>query len=317
MGIGALRADKHARKTFFAAFIVGLIVAMAVAYYDRRCVRPRRALYELLGACRDASMEELTNRYYKRLKEPEVAVNGKLVNEMVLAHRVLTSPESSNRYHDEGGEEPLVTASLLPKGASVVNQSDMGWSEEEALARVEHFTDVVPFKLMQEYDAHLRNNAGWSFAGVSNPDDAQTQRREARFWYKPLLLPQGKAHDSLTRRLWDEYFVPLLGNKYDIIRAYANGQTYGIDGSPHRDSTPSPPHFTFLFFPHSLISKGSTDMGGESVFFTDAGNVAKVVPMRANSAVLFPGALKHCGRAPSATSQDLRISVAFKLILKN
>eukprot|EP00747_Dinoflagellata_sp_TGD_P081270 gnl/TRDRNA2_/TRDRNA2_161227_c0_seq3.p2 gnl/TRDRNA2_/TRDRNA2_161227_c0~~gnl/TRDRNA2_/TRDRNA2_161227_c0_seq3.p2 ORF type:complete len:227 (+),score=31.25 gnl/TRDRNA2_/TRDRNA2_161227_c0_seq3:171-851(+) len=179
--------------------------------------------------------------------------------------------------------------------------------------------------------------SGWYFKGASNEAARPGHLPEPRFWFMPLLLPDGGADDKLTRELWELHLQPLLrpsGRNFNITRAYANGQLHGTDGSPHRDASPTPPHFTLLYYPHDMrhgsrrqqagfggnasagTSPASRDAGGETVFFHgETGRTLAVIPMRANSAVLFPGSLVHAGRAPAVNSPtELRVTVAFKLI---
>merc|ERR1712060_777948 len=124
---------------------------------------------------------------------------------------------------------------------------------------------------------------------------------------------------GFARRLWERHIAPRLPGKFRLLRAYANGELYGTDGSPHVDALTSPPHFTLLYYPHDFDSKsrlgtGGFDHGGETMFFDEAGGLLKVVPMQSNSAVFFSSNVLHSGRAPSVLSFDLRITVAFKLL---
>lgn len=131
--------------------------------------------------------------------------------------------------------------------------------------------------------------------------------------------------DDLTVRLWEEYLVPRLRTalelqgRFEILRAYANGQLFGLDGSPHKDAETSPPHFTLLYYPHGLTvdAAGGTavDTGGETVFFSNhTGRPIAAHPVRSNRAVLFPSSLLHAGRATASQSRELRVTVAFKLV---
>lgn len=134
----------------------------------------------------------------------------------------------------------------------------------------------------------------------------------------------GGIEEPLAQRLWEQHLRPLLKGRFSVLRAYANGQMFSTDGSPHRDACPSPPHYTLLYYTHSLgfmpndtkKSHDAQDHQGDTLFFgSSRGQVLAAMPTIENSAILFPGCLLHAGLAPAARAgiDEFRLTVAFKL----
>jgi SM-20-related protein len=94
-----------------------------------------------------------------------------------------------------------------------------------------------------------------------------------------------------------------------LVRCYANGQSYGSDGTLHTDSS-SPRSFTTLYYPHETWSP---NWGGETVFFNpeETDMIASVYP-KPNRLIVFPGALPHVARGVSRICPVLRITLMFK-----
>ena len=98
--------------------------------------------------------------------------------------------------------------------------------------------------------------------------------------------------------------MPLL-----VIRQYANGHTYGIDGEPHRDALRSG-CFTLLYYP---MEEWKSGWNGETLFYDDRGEIVLAVVPRPNRGVFFDSRISHVGRAPSRGCPALRVTVAYKL----
>jgi SM-20-related protein len=94
-----------------------------------------------------------------------------------------------------------------------------------------------------------------------------------------------------------------------LVRCYANGHTYGSDGTVHTD-TRSPNSYTSVFYPHE---RWNPDWGGETVFLNKAKDdaVAFVYP-KPNRMVMFDGRIPHVARGVSRTCPMLRVTLMFK-----
>ena len=114
----------------------------------------------------------------------------------------------------------------------------------------------------------------------------------------------------------DEYFNTFLYKKIcekldrnfgSIERIYANGQTAGQCGTPHKDDG----DMTFLYYP-SL--QWNIDMQGHLIFLNESGDEGHAIVIhKPNRAVLFSGNIWHYAYAPSRFFNGLRISLAYKL----
>ncbi|MBC3419205.1 2OG-Fe(II) oxygenase [Pseudomonas sp. L7] len=131
----------------------------------------------------------------------------------------------------------------------------------------------------QDCEQELRERAGWTFL--------------ADWWagFKDSHLPQ----------------ATLLG-------VYANGQTSGQDGPIHRDNRPDEPGKTLVMF---CNEHWATAWGGELLFFNAAKtDVIKAVLPKPGRIVLFDGRIPHSARSPTASCNRLRVSLAFKTLIK-
>ena len=104
----------------------------------------------------------------------------------------------------------------------------------------------------------------------------------------------------------------LVGHR--LIRCYANGLTYGSDGTLHSDSS-LPNTYTTVYYPHEIWSP---DWGGETMFFNPERNdvVACVYP-KPNRLLTFDGRVWHVARGLSRICPVLRVTLMFKTDTKD
>lgn len=117
-----------------------------------------------------------------------------------------------------------------------------------------------------------------------------------------------KDNQPLLYGLWlhlEKTYIP--GHK--LVRCYANGMHYGMDGSLHTDSV-SPKSYTTMYYPHP---NWSPNWGGETVFFNkeETDIVGSVYP-RPNRLLSFMGTIPHVARGVSRTCPVLRITLMYK-----
>jgi len=103
----------------------------------------------------------------------------------------------------------------------------------------------------------------------------------------------------------------LVDENFNLERVYANGQTFGLDGEFHIDSS-SENDYSFLYYPNNYWD---LSWGGETIIKNPEGGAHYFHP-RENSAVLFPATWWHCGRAPTKECNILRTTISFKLVGK-
>ena len=111
------------------------------------------------------------------------------------------------------------------------------------------------------------------------------------------------------------------GKKFTLQRVYANGQTFGQDGTYHQDDA-SDDGYTFCIYINKQITQETTDnIGGEFVFkipstaSKDEAFSRIMIPPIYNRGILFPAHYFHKGLAFNRYNKGLRVSIAWKLKL--
>jgi Rps23 Pro-64 3,4-dihydroxylase Tpa1-like proline 4-hydroxylase len=139
----------------------------------------------------------------------------------------------------------------------------------------------------------------WKFSGVSN-------QNSLKFWYMEL------SGDTF----FNDKFLPVVenlsGKKFEIDRVYANGQTFGLCGSVHKDIESDFAPELYSTFVYYVNPTWDANWGGNTVLIHDNGSVSNVLPVR-NTGILFPSNMLHYGCEPTRHCQELRVTVAFKL----
>jgi hypothetical protein len=104
-----------------------------------------------------------------------------------------------------------------------------------------------------------------------------------------------------------------LGLRVSIDRVYANGQTFGLDGCFHQDST-DPNTITFCLYISPIPNDIIEDIGG-NIFFKvpSIDNFTLALEPRHNRGVSFPSMFFHKGVAFNRYIKNMRICVAWKL----
>jgi hypothetical protein len=127
----------------------------------------------------------------------------------------------------------------------------------------------------------------WEFGHQSTPDSKP-------FWVMEL-------EDDFFYDIFLQKIRPLLTKKYTVDRVYANGTTYGQYGTLHQDSL-NVNDRTFLIYINAV----------SGTYFEGYG----VHQPEENSALLFPGYIPHHSIGPPESFDDLRVTIAYKLLCK-
>ena len=168
-----------------------------------------------------------------------------------------------------------------------------GCSSDDS-AEIETFDNFFDAATQEEI-LRLMERPKWSFTGGRIPN---------QFWHMDGLEAEPFFRQKLFSRICKS-----LGEEYDVVRIYANGQTATQHGSPHTDDG----DFTFLYYPNP---RWKPSWGGALHFFDDDGATVHAVDYKPNRAVFFPADLVHAAEAPSAEFPGLRVSLAYKLKLR-
>ena len=129
-----------------------------------------------------------------------------------------------------------------------------------------------------------------------------TERKPEIFWHFDGLEKENYFSEFLYNLICEKLNRKFSGFK----RIYANGQTAGQCGTPHRDDG----DLTFLYYPADMWD---VKWQGHLIFLDENGEGDRIVIHKPNRAILFDGKQKHYADAPSRFFNGLRISLAYKL----
>lgn len=158
----------------------------------------------------------------------------------------------------------------------------------------ELFDEDTHKELHRVFDEELN----WSHCNVSEDGDPQ------KFWYC-----DGSAHpyiDESIPNALKEILEGAVQDRIEYIRYYCNGQSFGEDGSPHRDYAESN-IYTLLYYP---MLEWEKEWGGYMHIFDENDEIMFSWWPKPNSAVLFNSNLLHVGTAPFKRCVHIRYSLA-------
>ena len=149
----------------------------------------------------------------------------------------------------------------------------------------------------------------WSFGQIS-----QTSPVSTPFWMMTLT------DDPFFSTHLKSKIETAANRKFSVQRIYANGQTFGQDGTFHQDDKIDDSYTFCIYTNKQITAETADDIGGEFVFKIpnhppnddDPFSRIAVLPLY-NRGILFPGAYFHKGLAFNRYCKGLRISIAWKL----
>jgi SM-20-related protein len=185
------------------------------------------------------------------------------------------------------------------------------------------YDDILPDEHRQAVNKFLHQNgsdtAGWKFGWKSSD-----KTDNFAFWHRHFggyRAGDGEPYDCeqeltpfpLILALWRHLAGTLLQG-HRLIRCYANGQTYGSDGTVHTDSKLRGT-YTCVYYPHQTWHP---DWGGETIFFNqDKTDIAACVYPRPNRMLIFDGTIPHVARGVSRICPVLRVTLMFKTDIRD
>lgn len=176
----------------------------------------------------------------------------------------------------------------------MVNYNESSIIQFDNVFSIEDYNKILDYV----YDAR------WQFGhGSFDPSDPRS-RHSYPFWGMPL-----KDIDFFSQHLLN-IIEKKTQQKYNLYDVYANGHTFGTKGSFHQDWYDETGR-TFLFYANE---EWNVDWGGKTVF--DFGSNYYFNVPKPNSAILFPGCIPHSAEGTSRNFSGLRITIAWKLLLK-
>jgi len=114
-------------------------------------------------------------------------------------------------------------------------------------------------------------------------------------------------------RLVDALFSSQQALPLQVYRIYTNAVMFGDAGFVHRDSC-EPEHVTAIVYPNP---EWTSEMGGETLFYDEAGEIVEVLEPRPGRLVLFRGCIMHKGSPPSRLFWGSRYTTAFKFAVED
>ena len=172
---------------------------------------------------------------------------------------------------------------------------------------IEVYDDFFPVDIHHQVFKKL-SQRGWTFTGGGTSTGYDTknygQAPLSCFWHIDDL----EKEEYFSKYLFDIICQNLNKSFAGYRRIYANGQTSTQDGVPHVDDG----DITLLYYPNL---DWKVHYGGQLIFL-DGDEIMKSVSYKPNRAVLFSSRIWHYAMAPSIQYPMLRMSLAYKLLLK-
>lgn len=149
-------------------------------------------------------------------------------------------------------------------------------------------------------------NNKWAFGHKSKG----TESYEIPFWH--MKLDDEEFFSKYIKNIIEQEFL----KKFELIRVYANGQTFGQDGSYHEDTPIEDGRgdcFTFCLY-LCPIPKETIEIAGGYVYFKIPGEKYKICyePVF-NRGLFFPATITHKSSSFCRYIMNIRICVSWKL----
>lgn len=100
-----------------------------------------------------------------------------------------------------------------------------------------------------------------------------------------------------------------LAPDYGLIRAYASGHTFGVEGGMHHFSKPSDDELVALLY---VNQEWRDAWAGETVFYDPSRECISIRP-RPGRLILFDASIAHASRAPSRDCPTLCTTISFHM----
>lgn len=184
--------------------------------------------------------------------------------------------------------------------------------------RIEIWDDAVPSELRVRLSGLVDLNI-WRYGWKASQEQTSYGFWHSHFGGDDDFASRDCIHDLLGRPLIKPVLdlwrmledSPMAGQV--LVRAYANGHTFGGDGHLHRDHN-EPGHFTTIYYAHPAWEP---NWAGETVFFNgDKDDIIRAVYPKPGRLVHFPGRIMHAARSPGRECSALRAVIVLKSRLK-
>jgi hypothetical protein len=153
-----------------------------------------------------------------------------------------------------------------------------------------------------EHVHNILKNRSWTFYHTSNGD----MDHEVPFW--TTYLNEEKYISEYIKSIIEKHFF----KKFNLLRVYCNGQTFGQDGAYHKDSEEND-CYTFCLYINN-VKKHDIELAGGHIYFKlpDLNYKICYEPIN-NRGIFFPSSYIHKSSAFSRFIMDMRMCIAWKL----
>ena len=146
-------------------------------------------------------------------------------------------------------------------------------------------------------------------AAFTRTETARADSAEYRHWVCEMPL-ENLPRTSLWHATEAAVATARPGETFRPYRVYTNFAAPGEVLLTHVDALPHARELTALWF---LCERWDTEWGGETLFYSDAGDAEIAVSPRPARLALFDGAIRHAGKAPNRNCPIGRYTFAVKL----
>ena len=151
------------------------------------------------------------------------------------------------------------------------------------------------------------HNSSWKYNQCSDLGSVgDIPKPGIKFWIAELIQEEETIGKKLLTKI-----EKVFDKKYKIQRLYANGQTFGQDGTFHQDD-PADNVYTLLIYISPITIENIEYIGGCTEFKRGV-NIINVEPYKKRG-IFFKSNLYHRGMAPCRLSDLLRVTVAMKVV---
>ena len=172
--------------------------------------------------------------------------------------------------------------------------------------QIQQIKHCLPIELADAAYTHIKSN-GWKYGWKSNT------RMGYPHWNQDFgqvgsengLDISNKLSDPMTT-IWNHLRVQYFSDVI-LLRCYANGHTFGVEGYPHSDSEREGDQ-TIVIYMNKVWRR---EWGGETMVYNDNGIVHAESPSY-NTGLVFPGNQMHVAKSVSRVCPDLRMTLMFK-----
>jgi hypothetical protein len=172
--------------------------------------------------------------------------------------------------------------------------------------QIQQIKNCLPIELADTTHAHIKSN-GWKYGWRSNTKMGFPHWNQdfGKATLENGLDISSKIPEPLST-VWNHLRVQYFSDVI-LLRCYANGHTFGVEGYPHCDSERDGDR-TMVIYMNKVWRR---EWGGETVVYNEDG-IAHAESPSYNTGLVLPGNQMHVAKSVSRVCPDLRMTLMFK-----